>query len=58
MLDVLATAEKHELPVTGLWIQDWAGKIVTSFGQRVFWNWEWNPDRYPGACESRLLALI
>ena len=34
--------------VCGLWAQDWSGKIVTSFGKRVLWDWKWNPEMYPG----------
>ncbi len=35
------------MQVSGLWIQDWSGKIVTEFGTRVFWNWRWNETWYP-----------
>lgn len=38
----------HKVPVCGLWAQDWSGKIVTSFGKRVLWDWKWNPEMYPG----------
>ncbi len=34
--------------VCSLWAQDWVGKCVTSFGSRLIWNWEWNPEMYPG----------
>ena len=33
--------------LAGIWIQDWCGKRVTSFGKRVFWNWKWNEQFYP-----------
>ncbi len=33
--------------VSALWCEDWAGIRQTSFGRRLFWNWQWNPDRYP-----------
>jgi alpha-glucosidase len=33
--------------VAGLWCEDWAGIRVTSFGNRLFWDWRWNPERYP-----------
>jgi alpha-glucosidase len=39
------------MPVTGLWCEDWAGVRQTSFGTRLFWNWEWEPRRYPGLRE-------
>ena len=38
----------HKVRVCGLWAQDWSGKIVTSFGKRVLWDWKWNPEMYPG----------
>ena len=34
--------------ISGIWIQDWSGSVTTDFGQRVFWNWKWNEERYPG----------
>lgn len=57
VLSYLETATKHGLPVVGLWIQDWAGKIETSFGKRVFWNWEWNPEQYPGKQDEFKLMI-
>ena len=33
--------------VSGLWCEDWVGIRETSFGKRLFWDWRWNPDRYP-----------
>ena len=44
------------VPVCGLWCEDWAGVRNTSFGTRLFWNWEWNPDRYP-ELPGRITAL-
>ena len=35
-------ASQYDIDVRGIWIQDWAGQIFTDFGDRVFWNWEWN----------------
>ncbi|MDR3513059.1 MAG: alpha-glucosidase [Caulobacteraceae bacterium] len=34
--------------VSGVWCEDWVGLRVTSFGKRLFWDWKWNPERYPG----------
>ena len=48
MLQRLKAAQDQGVDVNGLWIQDWAGIKKTSFGQRLFWNWKWNPQRYPG----------
>lgn len=33
--------------VSALWCEDWAGVRETSFGRRLFWDWRWNPNRYP-----------
>jgi alpha-glucosidase len=33
--------------VGGLWCEDWVGIRQTSFGRRLFWDWRWNPARYP-----------
>ncbi len=32
---------------SGLWCEDWCGIRETSFGTRLFWDWQWNPGRYP-----------
>jgi sulfoquinovosidase len=42
--------------VSGLWCEDWAGVRETSFGTRLFWDWRWNPIRYPRLPE-RIAAL-
>ena len=33
--------------VSALWCEDWCGIRQTSFGRRLFWDWQWNADRYP-----------
>ncbi len=33
--------------VSGLWCEDWCGIRQTSFGRRLFWDWQWQPARYP-----------
>lgn len=33
--------------VSGLWCEDWCGIRQTSFGRRLFWDWQWNAARYP-----------
>jgi len=35
-------------PVSALWLQDWVGQRVTSFGKQLWWNWEVDNNRYPG----------
>lgn len=33
--------------VSGLWCEDWVGLRHTSFGARLFWDWQANEERYP-----------
>ncbi len=33
--------------ISGLWCEDWAGIRETSFGRRLFWNWQADSRRYP-----------
>jgi alpha-glucosidase len=34
--------------VSGLWCEDWVGLRHTSFGARLFWDWQASEARYPG----------
>ena len=36
MLDILNQAQENDVAVSGLWIQDWSGKITTEFGTRFY----------------------
>ena len=45
---ILENTEKHGVAVSGLWCQDWVGHNYTSFGKRLYWNWIWNDQLYPG----------
>jgi alpha-glucosidase len=36
------------VPICGLWVQDWSGTRRTAVGQQVLWNWELNTTHYPG----------
>ncbi len=42
--------------ISGLWCEDWVGIRQTSFGRRLFWDWQWNADRYPDL-PARIAAL-
>lgn len=39
------------MEIPAVWIQDWEGKRVTSFGKRLQWDWKWNAEMYPGLPE-------
>jgi alpha-glucosidase len=42
--------------VSGLWCEDWVGVRETSFGKRLFWDWQCSPARYPDL-ERRIPTL-
>jgi sulfoquinovosidase len=42
--------------VSGLWCEDWCGIRETSFGRRLFWDWQWNAGRYRDL-PARIAAL-
>ncbi len=46
-----AAARDKGIPLTALWVQDWEGRRVTSFGSQLFWNWKFSRDLYPDAAE-------
>ena len=48
VLAYLKQAEAEGVRVSGLWCQDWAGHKYTTFGRRLFWNWQLNESVYPG----------
>ena len=48
MMERYNTAKQNGVAVSAMWIQDWAGVLKTSFGSRLFWDWKWNKDLYPG----------
>ncbi len=41
------TLKRADLPMAALWIEDWVGTRKTSFGHRMWWNWEIDRDLYP-----------
>lgn len=47
VLSRLASLDAVGVPLAGLWLQDWCGKRMDSFGSRVLWNWILDPQRYP-----------
>lgn len=40
-------ALKRGLKIAAVWIQDWEGKRITSFGKQLMWNWEYDSNMYP-----------
>ena len=46
-LEMQRRCREGGLPVSAVWIQDWEGKRVTSFGKRLQWDWRWSRETYP-----------
>lgn len=44
----LETIRSAGVNVSALWCEDWVGLRQTSFGARLFWDWQANEARYPG----------
>ncbi|MFZ5627608.1 MAG: alpha-glucosidase [Spirochaetota bacterium] len=44
---VLDAALKAGNPVTAIWIQDWVGRRLTSFGSQLWWRWLPDETAYP-----------
>jgi len=45
--NVTATLLKYEVPLVGVWLQDWVGTRQDWDGTRLIWNWEVNRQYYP-----------
>lgn len=45
--ELLEKTQAHGVKVNAIWAQDWQGKKVTSFGKRLFWDWQWSEAMYP-----------
>ena len=45
--EVIATCKRVDLPLTGVWCQDWCGCRKTDFGYQVMWNWQASEEIYP-----------
>lgn len=52
----LDEALAHGVRVSALWCEDWEGLRKTTFGKRLFWDWQWSSRRYPDY-EQWLTAL-
>jgi alpha-glucosidase (family GH31 glycosyl hydrolase) len=37
----------YDIPLAGIWLQDWVGLRHSYDGDRLIWNWEVNPEWYP-----------
>ena len=49
--DIYNSCVAGGMDVSAVWIQDWEGRRITSFGKRLQWDWRWNRELYPGLDE-------
>lgn len=47
MLEKIERMVNKNLKIAGVWIQDWEGRRVTSFGRQLMWNWVYSEELYP-----------
>lgn len=47
VIEVVDSLKKQGNPITAIWIQDWCGKRITSFGQQLKWRWYPDEELYP-----------
>lgn len=45
---VVARLQQAGVELTGVWLQDWTGRRTTEFGDRLWWTWQLDRERYPG----------
>mgnify|MGYP006191520133 CR=1 FL=1 len=51
----LTATKKYPVPdlleagtrISAVWLQDWTGQRTTSFGDRLWWTWQLDRERYP-----------
>lgn len=52
VLDIVLKAKEHDVPLVGVWLQDWCGKrtqkVLGRTLKRLWWNWESDDVLYPG----------
>ncbi len=44
---VVAALARHGAPLSAVWLQDWVGNRAVGFGQRLWWDWQLDRQRYP-----------
>ena len=43
----VASLREAGTEISGVWLQDWSGRRTTDFGDRLWWTWQLDEDRYP-----------
>lgn len=45
--NVVHRLRKAGVKLAGVWVQDWTGQRTTDFGDRLWWTWQRDAERYP-----------
>ncbi|WP_420112418.1 alpha-glucosidase [Pseudactinotalea sp.] len=45
--DAVASLQEAGTEIAGVWLQDWTGQRTTDFGERLWWTWQLDEQRYP-----------
>jgi alpha-glucosidase (family GH31 glycosyl hydrolase) len=45
--EIIEKFKAHNVPLAGIWLQDWVGQRETLIGKRLWWNWELDAYHYP-----------
>ena len=45
--NVVSEMQAAGAKISGVWLQDWVGKRVTSFGEQLWWTWQLDKSTYP-----------
>lgn len=48
VLEAVEALEGAGTEIAGVWLQDWTGQRTTDFGDRLWWTWQLDGQRYPG----------
>src|SRR5690625_3548747 len=46
--ETIRSLQEADTKIAGVWLQDWTGQRTTSFGERLWWTWQLDEERYPG----------
>lgn len=52
VLPKVEQAIEKKVKISAMWIQDWEGKRITTFGKQLMWDWHYEKEMYPNLPET------
>ena len=46
VFEIVNRLKNNNVEIAAVWLQDWVGQRITSFGKQLWWNWELDTDHY------------